>query len=55
MSLRIRKYIGATPFFRPAVTNGAARAGHGAAYTISRPDSAIWRRPPLSCLTYRTD
>jgi hypothetical protein len=31
MILRIRKYIGGTPFFRGAIADGAGRAGHGAA------------------------
>jgi len=44
MIRRIRKYIGATPFFRCAVANGTVRAGHAVAQGIPPRDSAVRRR-----------
>ena len=41
MIRRIRKYIGATPFFRCAVANGTGRAGHAVAQGIPPSDSAV--------------
>ena len=35
MSLRIRKYIGAMPFFRTAVVNGDGRARHGVSQPVA--------------------